>query len=458
MEDKKLKKLRDIKFKLSNPRDRMGVLLDNDLSMGQKLDALMKMIPDFETKQSVGNIKKDLESQIISFKRLAEDFDRGAKLQAENVRTELDQKIQGATEALADALKKASANIDGLGKDHGSLKEVYSKDKETAVGRIARAEESLEKVWLEIKRLLWLIDQISQPQGSSRVMIFLAGVDLGALFNSINLIAGSGIVISSVINTITRQMDVTIATNGSGGGGGPGNAVLGENLSSQIATGNKVFTAGNIPNTTAIDVWVDGQYIGSNSYTLSGKILTFTSLVPTTEIFISYFYGLIVSMIVTGAGLGGAGTVASPLVVLPLLTDGVTIGGDGITTPLFFIPPVLPIVSTFKSTTNVLTLTAATIASLNIFNGNADGSNPAIWTLPKASTIPAGIYEFLNMNTSSVSVNSGNTRLNVHSGDSFYMNTGNGGTFSKAGEVVRFYCDGVSKWVELSLRFRSYQT
>lgn len=482
MDNKKKEKLKALKFRVSPDRNKYEILMEKGLNMGQKLDALLKMVPDFETKQSVGGIKQNLEDQIISFKRLADDFDRGAKLQAENIRTDMDAKVQKATQDFADGLRTISDRIEEIRGNHDGIKMGVEEYRQTSATRIFNLEEDIQKVWLEFKRLIWLIDQISQPQGSSRIKLFLAGTDLGAIFDSINLIAGTGMTIAYAINTVTREVDLTFSSTG-GGGGGPGNAVQGENLSSQIAPGNKSFTAAHSPNAAAIDVWVDGIYIGPNEYTITGTNITFTSLVPATEMFISYFYGLIVSMIVTDSTLSGAGTNASPLhaVFQPVTTDGVTIVGDGSSgnpliaepqsstvhtdgitvggdgssgNPLKLLPGTVP----FKSSTLVLNLTASQLKSLNIFNGNADDNNLATWTLPKASTVQEGIYEFLNLNTSVNNPNSGNMIFLAHSGDSFFSSIHNGGFFSKSGEVVRLYCDGVSTWTDLSILFRSYQT
>ena len=198
--NKRKQKLKALKFKLMPPDERMKQLLDEqlgvedrvrssvktetknqvDMTFEERLKKINEDISKTETKESVGQIKKNLEMQLISLKKLAEDFDRGAKLQLENVRTSLDQKVQRATQNFADSLKEASRVIDGLKNDHGGLAKNYSQDKEVLSGRISNAEGELQKVWAEFKRLIFYLDQISQPQGTTRVMIFLAGVDLGS--------------------------------------------------------------------------------------------------------------------------------------------------------------------------------------------------------------------------------------------------------------------------------------
>ena len=205
------------------------IVIDKTKEISKKIPVVFRSVAEVDKKvgnisldlarsrESFGTIQKDLEAKIISFQRLAEDFDRGAKLQAENVRSELDAKIQKATQDLANSLKQTSLVIEGVDKNNKEWAKGYSTDKSVLAARTDKVEKTIEQVILDLKRLFFLIDQISQPQGTTRIQMYLNGVDLGALYNAINLIAGTGISITSVANTITRQMDTTISSTGGGG-------------------------------------------------------------------------------------------------------------------------------------------------------------------------------------------------------------------------------------------------
>lgn len=247
----------------------------------------------------LGEIRHDLEDQIISAKRLSEDFARGAELRSLNVKNELNQRIVDTSKHFSKLLATSENDMGVLTKDFESTKQGFT-------GALTDAQKNINDLWIEFKRLVWMFDQMSQPQGSTRLDILLNGVDLGTIFNNVNLIAGTGISITSSLDTTNRWVDLTISSTSTGAvwGSITGTITDQTDLIDYIASVVALEPGGDQYSIQINNG--DGTFYGNNNFQFNGSQVSIGN--PPDNIYNSYFhvYGASNPLVVIGSDTGNA--------------------------------------------------------------------------------------------------------------------------------------------------------
>jgi hypothetical protein len=172
--------------------------------INKTLDSLRGILADIEKKQ-------DFDSHTLNnFKQSLSTLESKGKVTNDDL-----GKLSKGFDNLLNIFEKDKKELTNKISECSSSEDLAKTNKELAI-----LVEDVAKIWVEIKKLFNLYGDGKQGdgyivQGTTRLSLFLAGVSLNDVFNELNFVAGTGISLTSALNTTTRQTDLTISAPGS---------------------------------------------------------------------------------------------------------------------------------------------------------------------------------------------------------------------------------------------------